>query len=91
VGLFWHFFEYFEKNMLIAPVEYAFVAINNIAKRDGFGRFVASANGRWARTTIKNPPTVGVGLESASQHSVSSNSYWQMSRTPAINLAIPNA
>jgi Group II intron, maturase-specific domain len=46
---------------------------------------------RWARTKIKNLLALGVSLKSAIQHGVSSNSYWQMSRTPVINQAISNA
>ena len=46
---------------------------------------------RWARTKIKNLLALGVDLKSAIQHGVSSNSYWQMSRTPVINQAISNA
>ena len=34
---------------------------------------------------------LGVSLKSAIQHGCSSNSYWQMSRTPVINQAISNA
>ena len=40
---------------------------------------------------IKNLLALGVDLKSAIQHGVSSNSYWQMSRTPVINQAISNA
>ncbi|WP_223907858.1 hypothetical protein [Rhodoferax lithotrophicus] len=40
---------------------------------------------------IKNLLALGVDLKSAIQHGVSSNSYWQMSRTPEINQAISNA
>ena len=41
---------------------------------------------------IANPHllALGVDLKSAIQHGVSSNSYWQMSRTPVINQAISN-
>ena len=46
---------------------------------------------RWARTKIKNLLALGASLKSAIQHGVSSNSYWQMSRTPVINQAISNA
>jgi RNA-directed DNA polymerase len=46
---------------------------------------------RWARTKIKNLLALGVSLKSAIQHGCSSNSYWQMSRTPVINQAISNA
>ena len=46
---------------------------------------------RWARTKIKNLLALGVSLKSAIQHGVSSNSYWQMSRTPVINQAVSNA
>ena len=45
---------------------------------------------RWARTKIKNLLALGVSLKSAIQHGVSSNSYWQMSRTPVINQAVSN-
>lgn len=37
---------------------------------------------RWPRTKIKNMLALGVSLKSAIQHGCSSNSYWQMSRTP---------
>jgi hypothetical protein len=40
---------------------------------------------------IKNLLALGVSLKSAIQHGASSNSYWQMSRTPVINQAISNA
>lgn len=40
---------------------------------------------------IKNLLGLGVSLKSAIQHGCSSNSYWQMSRTPVINQAISNA
>lgn len=46
---------------------------------------------RWARTKIKNLLALGVSLKLAIQHGCSSNSYWQMSRTPVINQAISNA
>ncbi len=46
---------------------------------------------RWARTKIKNLLALGVNLKSAIQHGVSSNSYWQMSRTPVIQQAVSNA
>ncbi len=46
---------------------------------------------RWARTKIKHLLALGVSLKSAIQHGVSSNSYWQMSRTPVIQQAVPNA
>jgi len=46
---------------------------------------------RWARTKIKNLLALAVSLKSAIQHGVSSNSYWQMSRTPVINQAVSNA
>ncbi|BCO27205.1 hypothetical protein MIZ03_2093 [Rhodoferax lithotrophicus] len=45
----------------------------------------------WPRTKIKNLLALGVSLKSAIQHGCSSNSYWQMSRTPVINQAIFNA
>jgi RNA-directed DNA polymerase len=46
---------------------------------------------RWARTKIKNLLALSVSLKSAIQHGCSSNSYWQMSRTPVINQAVSNA
>lgn len=46
---------------------------------------------RWARTKIKNLLALGVSLKSAIQHGVSSNSYWQMCRTPVVNQAVSNA
>jgi hypothetical protein len=46
---------------------------------------------RWPRTKIKNLLALGVSLKTAIQHGCSSNSYWQMSRTPLINQAISNA
>lgn len=46
---------------------------------------------RWARTKIRNLLALGVNLKSAIQHGVSSNSYWQMSRTPVIQQAVSNA
>jgi len=46
---------------------------------------------RWARTKIKNLLALGVDLKSAIQHGVSSNSYWQMSRTPVIQQGVSNA
>ena len=46
---------------------------------------------RRARTKIKHLLALGVSLKSAIQHGVSSNSYWQMSRTPVIQQAVSNA
>jgi len=46
---------------------------------------------RWPRTKIKNLLALAVSLKSAIQSGCSSNSYWQMSRTPVINQAISNA
>ncbi|MFT3719609.1 group II intron reverse transcriptase/maturase [Pseudorhodoferax sp.] len=46
---------------------------------------------RWARTKIRNLLALGVSLKSAIQHGVSSNSYWQMSRTQVIQQAVSNA
>ena len=46
---------------------------------------------RWPRTKIKNLLALGVSLKSAIEHGCSSNSYWQMSRTPVINQAVSNA
>ena len=46
---------------------------------------------RWARTKIKHLLALGVSLKSAIQHGVSSNSYWQMSRTPVMQQAVSNA
>lgn len=46
---------------------------------------------RWARTKIRNLLALGVRLKSAIQHGVSSNGYWQMSRTPVIQQAVSNA
>jgi hypothetical protein len=46
---------------------------------------------RRARTKIRNLLALGVSLKSAIQHGVSSNSYWQMSRTQVINQALSNA
>ena len=42
-------------------------------------------SGVWPRTKVKNFLVLGVSLKSAIQHGCSSNSYWQMSRTPVIN------
>lgn len=46
---------------------------------------------RWPRTKIKNLLALGASLKSAIEHGCSSNSYWQMSRTPVINQAVSNA
>ena len=45
---------------------------------------------RWPRTKVKNFLVLGVSLKSAIEHGCSSNSCWQMSRTPVINQAICN-
>ena len=73
--------------MPVAPVQYAYVAIKHVAIRDRLqvSLLVSTDAGH---TKIKNLPTLGVGLKSAIQASVSSNSYWQMSRTPMITQAI---
>lgn len=46
---------------------------------------------RWARTKIKHLLALGVSLETAIQHGVSSKSYWHMARTPALQQALSNA
>jgi RNA-directed DNA polymerase len=46
---------------------------------------------RWVRTKIKNLVKLGVTLQTAIQHSVSSKSYWHMARTPAVQQALSNA
>jgi RNA-directed DNA polymerase len=46
---------------------------------------------RWVRTKIKNLLALGVILKTAIQHAASSNSYWHMARTPAVQQAISNA
>ena len=46
---------------------------------------------RWVRTKIKNLVKLGVKLQTAIQHSVSSKSYWHMARTPAVQQALSNA
>ena len=46
---------------------------------------------RWTRTTIRNLLKLGVSLQTAIQHSVSSKSYWHMARTPALQQALSNA
>ena len=56
------------------------------------------SKGACARIRRSDPPPppgtpacgVGVSLKLAIQHSVSSNSYWQMSRTPLIQQAVSN-
>ena len=46
---------------------------------------------RWVRTKIRNLLKLGVSLQTAIQHSVSSKSYWHMARTPALQHALSNA
>ena len=46
---------------------------------------------RWARTKIRNLLDLGVSLQTAIQHGVSSQSYWHMARTPALQQALSNA
>ncbi len=46
---------------------------------------------RWPRTKIKRLLDLGVSLKTAIQHGVSSNSYWHMARTPAVQQAVSNA
>ena len=46
---------------------------------------------RWTRTKIRNLLKLGVSLQTAIQHSVSSKSYWRMARTPAMQQALSNA
>ena len=46
---------------------------------------------RWMRTKIRNLLNLGVSLQTAIQHRVSSKSYWHMARTPALQQALSNA
>jgi RNA-directed DNA polymerase len=46
---------------------------------------------RRARTKIRNLLDLGVSLQTAIQHGVSSHSYWHMARTPALQQALSNA
>jgi RNA-directed DNA polymerase len=46
---------------------------------------------RWARTKISQLLALGVRLETAIQHGVSSKGYWHMARTPAMQQALSNA
>ena len=46
---------------------------------------------RLVRTKIKHLLDLGVSLQTAIQHSVSSKSYWHMARTPAVHQALSNA
>jgi RNA-directed DNA polymerase len=45
---------------------------------------------RWPRTKVRNLLALGVNLKMAIQHALSSKSYWCMSRTPAIQMALTN-
>ena len=45
---------------------------------------------RWPRTKVRNLLALGINLKTAIQHAVSSKSYWRMSRTPAIQMALNN-
>ena len=46
---------------------------------------------RWVRTKIKHLLDLGVSLKTAIQHAASSQSYWHMARTPALQQALSNA
>ena len=46
---------------------------------------------RWVRTKIRHLLDLGVSLKTAIQHGVSSNSFWHMARTPALQQAMSNA
>jgi len=46
---------------------------------------------RWPRTKIRHLLALGVSPKTAIQHGVSSNSYWHMARTPAVQQALSNA
>ncbi len=46
---------------------------------------------RWPRTKIRHLLDLGVSLETAIKHGVSSKSYWHMARTPAVQQALSNA
>ena len=46
---------------------------------------------RWARTKIRHLRALGVDLQTAVQHAVSSHSYWHMARTPALQQGLSNA
>ena len=46
---------------------------------------------RWASTKIRHLLDLGVSLQTAIQHGVSSKSYWRMARTPAVQQALSNA
>lgn len=46
---------------------------------------------RWARTKIRYLLALGVSLKTAIQHGVSSQSYWHMARTPALQQALSDA
>ena len=46
---------------------------------------------RWVRTKIRHLLGLGVSLKPAIQHAASSQSYWHMARTPALQQALSNA
>ena len=46
---------------------------------------------RWPRTKVSQLAALGVRLKTATQHGVSSKSYWHMARTPAAQQVLSNA
>jgi RNA-directed DNA polymerase len=45
---------------------------------------------RYPRTKVRKPVELGVSLDLAIKHAISRKSYWRMSRTPAMRIAMPN-
>ena len=45
---------------------------------------------RRPRTKVRNLVRLGVNLDFAIKHAVSRKSYWRLSRTPAMRIAMPN-
>ena len=56
-----------------------------------YANYVVTKQWRWTRTKIRNLLKLGVSLQTAIQHSVSSKSNWHMARTPALQQALSNA
>ena len=45
---------------------------------------------RYARTKVRNLRQLGVNLDWAIKHALTRKSYWRLSRTPAMRIAMPN-
>ena len=56
-----------------------------------YASYVVTKQWRLVRTKIRNLLNLGVSLQTAIQHSVSSKRYWRMARTPAMQQALSNA